>query len=78
MKKTGLILMIAGIVFASCSTDERTHSAIEWVNRHPKPIIVTSTSMNGITLNYRCMFRDSLGLIYYAGEVNGFQPDTIK
>jgi hypothetical protein len=67
-------------LFSSCgkATDERTEKAIQWVNTHPKPIIITSVTLNGITMNYRCLFKDSTGCVYYAGEVRGFQPDTIK
>lgn len=73
-----ILLVMCCFLLSSCGTDERTAKAIEWVNTHPKPIIVTSTNMNGLTLNYRCMFKDSIGCVYYAGEVEGFQPDTIK
>lgn len=72
------IFLVACFLFSSCGTEERTVKAIEWVNTHPKPIIVTSVTMNGMTNNYRCMFMDSAGIVYYAGEVEGFQPDTIK
>jgi hypothetical protein len=66
------------ILFSSCDTDQRTAKAVEWVNTHPRPIVVTSISTNGLTLNHRCMFKDSAGVVYYAGEVEGFKPDTIK
>jgi hypothetical protein len=70
------------MLFASCSssssTEKRTEVAIEWVNTHPKPIIVTSINMNGWAYNYRCMFKDSAGVVFYAGEVEGFKPDTIR
>ena len=75
---TFLIIPIICCVCLSCETDKRTTKAIEWVNTHPKPIIITSISKNGLTNNYRCMFRDSAGQVYYAGEVEGFKPDTIK
>lgn len=71
-------ILLCVVLFSSCDTDKRTAKAIEWVNTHPKPIIVTSVSMNEITVNYRCMFKDSAGQVFYAGEVEGFKPDTIK
>jgi hypothetical protein len=75
-----LIIIICFLVTVIGCTDvtENTQKAVEWVNTHPRPIVVTSTTMNGMTMNYRCMFQDANGCIYYAGEVRGFQPDTIQ
>jgi uncharacterized protein YcfL len=78
MKK--LLILICFIVTVVGCTDvtKNTQKAVEWVNGHPRPIVVTSNTQNGITLNYRCMFQDASGCIYYAGEIEGFQPDTIQ
>ncbi len=83
MKKNTTILKFIGplllmVVFASCETDERTTEALKWVNTHPHPIKVESHSINGFTSNYRCLFTDSCGQVFYAGEVEGFGPGTIK
>lgn len=78
MKNIISIMALLALFFSSCNTDDRTKKAIDWVNSHPKPIVVTSSTHNGWTMNYRCLFRDSLGEVFYAGEVEGFKPDTIK
>lgn len=75
------ILLCSCFMLVSCTTEstrDRTKEAIEWVNKHPKPIIVSSIKMNVVTGNYKCMFIDSAGVVFYAGEVEGFSPDTIR
>lgn len=78
MKKLLIFIVFFTTIVSCTDVSENTQKAVEWVNSHPRPIVVTSTNINGMTLNYRCMFQDASGCIYYAGEVEGFQPDTIQ
>ena len=66
------------LIFSSCLTDERTQKAFDWINSHPKPIIITSTFRDGWTYNYCITLKDSNNVMFYAGEVEGLEPDTIR
>lgn len=72
------ILLPAVLLLSSCGTGNRTEKAHQWINDHPKPIVVLSHSLNGWTMNYRYTLIDSAGVVYYAGEIEGTLPDTIN
>lgn len=73
MKKHIIILIISTLFSCSNNTDK----AMEWINTHPKPIIVIKKSINGITMGYRYTFIDSSGIVVYYDEVQALLPDTI-
>lgn len=77
MKLIFTCLMITAFFSCRNGIDARTERAVKWVNSHPKPIVVTSTKYS-LAGDYYCLFKDSAGIVFYAGDVKGFQPDTIK
>lgn len=70
------LVLMSGLLSCRGSVDERTKLAIEWANSHPKPITITG-KITRMYL-YDCMFVDSAGTVFYAGEVDGFRPGTIE
>jgi len=62
------------VFFISCGNDE----VIEFINTHPRPIIVISKSYDWLN-NVKYVFRDSSGVVYQSPLTNGlFLPDTIR
>ena len=68
---------LLSIVLMSCDTEGRTDKTTEWISSHKKPILVTTNSRNGWTLNYRYTLIDPEANMFSTGEINLVLPDTI-
>lgn len=69
------VLLPTVLLFTGCK--DNTKECLEWINKHPKPIIVHCKSQNGITLGYRYTLIDSCSNTTYYNEVKAVLPDTI-
>ena len=73
-----LYCLLATVLLLSCGTKERTQEAIKWITKAPKPIKVYNHAMNGWNYERDYTLVDSLGVIFYTGEVYLTLPDTIR
>lgn len=63
---------------SACKNEDNVNKAIGWIEKHPKPIVVTLHTRNYLTLENRYTLRDSNNNIYNTGSVELSLPDTLK
>ena len=73
-----LYCLLATVLLFSCGVDKRNNEAVKWITESKKPIKVYKHKMNGWTYNYDYTLVDSIGKIYFTGEIELTLPDTIR
>lgn len=72
-----LYLVLTTVLLTGCFADN-TNECLEWINTHPKPIVVHKKSINGISMGIRYTLIDSTSKAVYFDEVQAVLPDTIQ
>lgn len=82
MKKIILILVTLAIISA-CNVDDpdtaiNNKNAVEWINKHPKPIIVQKSKVSQYDETYHASLYDNAGEMYDTKRISIPLPDTIQ
>lgn len=71
----GMIVLLTSCDLAS---DKDEQKCMNWINSHPKPIVVISQRREGLTLTTDYILKDSNGVLYQTDFVSFNFPDSIK
>jgi hypothetical protein len=73
-----LYYLLITVLLFSCNIDKRSIEAVKWITESKKPIKVYKHKMNALNYNYAYTLVDSIGTIYFTGDIELTLPDIIR